>query len=253
MNNPDPKTNDRNAGAQSSESPPPSPVSDIDHDVKADTSNKQPDSQTENSQNQSPRKWTWEKITVICGVIVNFGMLFIMHSQLGEMKIAGKQTDKIIEMSRIDQRAWVGVDGVACYRFEKGKPFPVSVVIKNTGKTPALKCIVKPYMDYDAPDLNIETFIKSDDFVTKSKIVANDLGNDAMFPNTDRHTIPMQLPLIPTDFMVNNIMKNIDCIYVFGNITYDDIFGAIHSTTFCYVYDPTSASFKVYHQYNSAN
>lgn len=135
------------------------------------------------------------------------------------------------DTSRLDQRAWVApvqIKGVP----KDGEPLFVGVGIKNTGKTFAKNVLVDAFTDHarkDSPDPDFEARANR-----KQKERSGEHGT-VMAPNADfTKSLQGEKPLAigQTELYEWGLIN----LFFWGRITYDDIFGCQHWTTFCVRY-----------------
>ena len=74
-----------------------------------------------------------------------------------------KNAAAALETARLEQRAWLGVKDVGIGPLEAGKPKTVEAAITNTGKTAAKQVKPSIVVWFDARDLDIAVFAKSDE------------------------------------------------------------------------------------------
>jgi hypothetical protein len=160
--------------------------------------------------------------------------------------------DASIEISRRDQRAWVGItEIIPPWRdpannplyIKEGSNFGASVTIINSGKTPAL---------------NIRSKIRLMAFPRNHKF-APDYGNvqgqsvgvlqpQGKFKAT---SLPSYQPVNASD--ITSLKNSAMILYLYGEIQYEDIFKISHRTTYCSFLAQTLDSFVVNSTYNDAN
>ena len=190
-----------------------------------------------------------EVILAVIGLIA----LYVYYFQLEEMRKstnaatrAAKAAEDSItltrEMSRLDQRAWVApiaFEGIP----EAGKPLTVNVEYKNSGKT-------------FARNLQISFFAHT---VAKGKEPNFDRVNDE--PKGERSTVllsPGAESASPRVFqpITKDEMKRINSgdleFFIYGKMTYLDVFDFPHWTTFCARYNK-NGYYTLYHKHNEAD
>lgn len=160
--------------------------------------------------------------------------------------------DASIEVSRSDQRAWVGMTEVAPeWRDADGKPlfikegahYHVGVTIVNSGRTPALKVRSK---------MRLWSFPANNKFVPDyGNVTAQSVG---VLPPQGKFIITSlpSLKIINTSDIAS-LKNGSQILYLYGQIEYEDIFGIQHRTTYCSTLAPTLDSFLVHSTYNDAN
>lgn len=212
-------------------------------------------------------------VTGVIGAFIFWYQLLVMQGQLDEMKSGSAQVDKAItEMHRIadtmeatqkqsrdvldatinnfrlEQRAWVGSRSTDIIDFVEGKPVSIKVMLVNSGRTPAL---------------NTKTLYGV--AIPKRKLLAQDLlPFDAMKPDGIYQGI---MTLLPNSLMrvsanseevmssasIENVKRGKSFVYIFGKITYSDVFNTVHTTRMCMHYDPLVNSFNNCETYNDAD
>src|SRR5207253_2145615 len=74
---------------------------------------------------------------------------------------AGKALDANIDMSRTDQRAWIGVNGIGAVDPKANSPVTIEARYANTGKTVALQCVMHTTVVVNQGELDIAAFLAS--------------------------------------------------------------------------------------------
>ena len=158
------------------------------------------------------------------------------------------------EQSRLDQRAWIGgveatpppfTDGTSRVYIKEGERIPIiGIVIINSGKTPARKIKTVQQMRAFANNIFKPVYV-SDSPIKKSISVLHPGGRD---------TLPITpFDIIITKEMINEIRSGKIVLYIYGKITYEDIFGRGHRTTFCHFIDKDMKAIANCDTYNDAN
>jgi hypothetical protein len=132
------------------------------------------------------------------------------------------------EMGHLDQRAWVGIIGVTGTP-TLNNPFLVQVLTKNSGKTFAKKCRSMVYFQ-DIP-AGTEPDFSHDNTRYADNSVATIAPNAELGTNTD--VLRYEETKIITQSMLDNWKNGQSTFMVCEKITYEDIFGCEHWTTFC--------------------
>jgi hypothetical protein len=184
---------------------------------------------------------------IVAAVLVPFGVyaVIVYSHQLGEMhrsndllKIstdaateAARAASKGLEMSRLDQRAWVApfdIQGVP----EVDKPYNVIVFMKNTGKTFAKRVEIA---------MGAEVILKGQQptFYRLSEPAPANRSSGMIAPNAGFNAAFEINPNVTLgELKLYNSRDKL--IYVYGRIPYKDIFDCDHWTRFCLVYDGKS-------------
>ncbi|MDH4082400.1 MAG: hypothetical protein OEV99_01255 [Nitrospira sp.] len=198
-----------------------------DHSFEGDTINEQP--------SKSP---LWKTLT-FWNVVFNF-ILAITTICLG--LIAYRQ----YQSSSLDQRAWVGPTsfihpGGETKYFKEGSQPSFGVVLTNMGKTPARKMEVM---------IQRNTFKKGTPFTA----VYNDDGKPGsvvfLFPGQIYKVTTNQEPAPLTASLVEMITSGEFTLYLYGMVTYEDVFDVKHQTTFCGFLKQDLTGFNACNTYN---
>jgi hypothetical protein len=193
------------------------------------------------------------------------GQLEAMRGQLGEMKssridnhelaiFAEKQAEQSlkasIEVSRNDQRAWVGqtdilppvfTDGGKAVYFKDGERTRFTVFIVNSGKSPAKN--VAQSTSYRTLGSKIKFSPRYPGESDNRGVIQPGLRLALNPPETNRATRQM----------IETYASGENVLYLYGRITYDDIFDRPHQTTFCVYLLRDLANFTDCTTYNDAN
>jgi hypothetical protein len=133
----------------------------------------------------------------------------------------------------VDQRAWISVVIPSEFQLE-GASIPAPIQLTNTGRTPAK----------DVEGDIVATVLKKGEEPLFDYSVAHSyerLHAGAIFPNNPIHTTitvarygpQIPEPIVPTPEFRHEIATGQSFIIFYGKITYADIFGVQHWTTFC--------------------
>lgn len=143
----------------------------------------------------------------------------------------------------LDQRPWVGAYEIILGKFTPGEQVRMEVVLRNSGKTPALsmKNKIRGVAVYGIPEEppNIPP-------------IALYVSEMVLMPNQTSRIHPVgMVPLTQADF--NNVMVKKDWVFVvWGKITYTDKFQVEGETTLCAYYIPEIQRFGACTKGNSA-
>jgi hypothetical protein len=152
-------------------------------------------------------------------------------------------TLKFTEASaHLDQRAWVGVADFVTPELKAGEKADFGVIITNSGKTPALKVQVQMIGRMLGKDL-----VFSPSYPLKppgSSVTILDPGMRACV--NDLH-----LTYRFSQGEVDNMRNGIVVMYLFGKISYEDIFRRPHCRTFCRYLSPDFGAANVCDTYNN--
>jgi hypothetical protein len=163
------------------------------------------------------------------------------------VKAAQSSIEQVERNAHLDQRAWVAVTDINATGPEVGKIWNIQLIAQNTGKTFAksLKIFARR-----------QTLPKGriPDFESEERKAF--LGEEGSVLAPNGHTdIPMvsdhPSPVDETYF--GKINSGDQIVFLYGRLTYDDIFTCPHWTTFCLTFDPSSGGFMFYKTHNGAD
>lgn len=221
-----------------------------------------------------PKKSFWEKGLPAIVAICTAAQASFAYLQWRVTESGGAQTDKIIataeqiskslegslkqseralatsiEVSRTDQRAWLGIRIVDLAPMEAGKPLRVESRLANSGKTPALK-LVYPGMLHlsEKPMTGKEILAKYDEVYQTS--TAPTLGS--LLPG-DSFSIPITGSTLLNTETINGINAGIFHLYLIGSIRYIDIFEQPHFSNYLMHYLPALKKFELLPSHNDVN
>ena len=203
--------------------------------------------ETEHSRPDQTPWWKhlMELAAILIGIavaIIYYGQLSTMNRQLTEMQQTRIQSqtafDATVQQFHLDQRAWVAAVGISSPP-AAGRPFDVAVRVRNTGKTFAKNfgtvLTVEPLKRSEAPDFAGELI------EPKSVTV---LAPNGDYLSTSHTPITTPAGIIPTltverlQDLKNQLRAGDLKIFAHGRISYRDIFGCRHWTTFCFNLTP---------------
>jgi len=180
-------------------------------------------------------------ITQIGLGLIGIAALGIYTLQWREMRKATRATQDSVTNAdrnfRRDERAWVSFSfGPGSVTFTIGKPFLVPTLLINTGKTPAKNVegnIVVGVFERGKPL----------DFSYAAGHANYRVAAGTIFPNGSitesfegiEHGTDHANAIIITKSLAEEILTNRSLVIVHGRITYYDIFGDQHRTTYCRV------------------
>jgi hypothetical protein len=173
------------------------------------------------------------------GIVAHTGIYFLQLAQIKKSTEAATKAANAAEASvkqarrtaRRDQRAWVAVVDIAGIP-EVGTIFGVNLVAQNSGKTFAKNLTMRAVVEL------ISEKQKEPDFSLEDSAAARkDSSVSLLAPNADyvmdielrKQTPPHEIT--QSDF--DGIRSGNLTIFVHGRMTYDDIFGCAHWTSFC--------------------
>jgi hypothetical protein len=233
-----------------------------------------PHSVTDACHSEQKRKYRlewWKFCVEILTLLAITAYAVIAYHQWGAMKDAADATKKSadattkavqiaentlkanIEISRRDQRAWVGVIAVEPpvlkdpnnnpVYVKEGLPAKFGVVISNFGKSPALK--VKPA---------INAYLLAADAKLSPGYGIGERRSIGVIQPQARGTLPTNpTPTIFNASHINDMKSGKLILYLFGMITYEDVFKEPHCTTFCMFLSPSLNAFMTCNTYNQAD
>jgi hypothetical protein len=147
------------------------------------------------------------------------------------------------QMGHLDQRAWVATTS-ATGKPEEGKTMPIAVTMRNTGKTFAKNVAIAGCVRHVAKDAE-------PDFDREiASVVPKSVG--VMPPNGDYFSEGPTTTVVTKEHF-ENIKEGRLTIFVFGKITYDDIFKCPHWTLFCYRMNPVNWVWEIYKSHNDTD
>lgn len=125
-----------------------------------------------------------------------------------------------------DQRAWLGVVEVTNFDFKAKPGFSIPFDMMNSGKTPALNV---------QSEVSLKSLEKEKDFIATYDD-PRPLKTSSYVVQPQMHIILYTLPTDISEKQYGDIANRRGILYGYGKITYDDIFGKEHHTTFCVMY-----------------
>ncbi len=137
---------------------------------------------------------------------------------------ASKALDAAIKQNQLDQRAWVTADGITS-NFQLSKPLTIDVLIKNTGKTPAMH--LSGYVNFDVVVRGKRPrFSVTQPPEARAILAPNSTSHIKLNPAPDK---------VIQQIDVDRVQSTIATIYAFGTLSYDDVFSRPHWTNFCFL------------------
>jgi uncharacterized repeat protein (TIGR01451 family) len=143
----------------------------------------------------------------------------------------------------MEQRAWVFVTETRASELQLGQPLSITVVFKNTGRTPAknvqISTHLEPLPKGQAPEPKLEK-----------------MQNRGVIPPNGTVFVTISTGRKHAEGVTEQGLKAITSgelvIWVYGTITYDDIFETRQATMFCYMLHPDGRTFAAAEVYNDA-
>jgi hypothetical protein len=169
-------------------------------------------------------------------------LLVVSYYQWRTSQDAVVVASEALNISKLDQRAWTSVKNISMVTFELNKPIVIQITINNIGKTVArdvasvihvIEVRGRPNIDKVSRELNIK---RSDNLV--------------LFPNAE--LTRTRESFVPDSDKFARMKSKESELYVFGDITYSDVFGDEHITEFCGLYSVQMAAFILCDQHQHA-
>jgi hypothetical protein len=162
--------------------------------------------------------------------------------------IAKKTFDQNIDTFRLDQRAWVGIKSSKMIGLVINRPVRAELYLTNSGKTVARNVSTRITIRSDFKPFNLKTFRAER---PPPKGIASRF---VIFPDSE-FALPLYHSSLLTQERLMLIKTGIITVYLFGEITYNDIFDKtkLRVTEYCSVYDPGTNDFAFCPEGNNAN
>jgi hypothetical protein len=142
-----------------------------------------------------------------------------------------------IENFHLEQRAWLGLASVEMKPMKAPDPIRATMVVLNSGKTPALHAAFNFFMHPSDVPINAAEYVKH-----------------PIEPQSPPHTASMVLPgavkLLPSstgstdEFEVQSVQNGRKLIYFFAFMSYRDVFRVEHHTRVCALLDFKGGGFS---------
>ena len=150
--------------------------------------------------------------------------------------------------SRLQHRAWMGLEKGLHQPIAAGAKIECRLRFTNTGKTPAI--IVSAVY-------TVKAVSKNEIFDVVSYV--NSHTGRVNYGIPSRGAIPPNATILIKALSEKEITEDAAAqvkngklvVYVFGDITYDDIFGERHQTRYCLIVEPATPDLRAYKEYNS--
>ena len=169
-----------------------------------------------------------------------------------QTELSRKGLNETTKNFRMDERSWIGIEGFSPSPLVPNQKFVASGKVTNSGKTPALDVKITTTTHFSDEPVNIAKYARSPE---RDKGKGKPRSVAVFFPGMVKYAIGgSDFPLPQT--AIERITKTGGegkFVYIFGEITYKDIFGEAHLTTFCFLYDPPNKDFDPCETYNYAN
>lgn len=162
-----------------------------------------------------------------------------------EARLNRQQAEKsllaTIRNAQLDQRAWIGIDNIEIPRM--GEVFEINVRFRNTGKTPATKVSYMAARDGVKKGERLSITYPPNKKPSSQGLVPPNGAFHAVYPPRQGE------PPVDQSFF-NFIASEEVTIYVYGKLTYSDIFSCGHWLTFCYRLEPNAKGWAACVNYN---
>lgn len=176
-----------------------------------------------------------EKIAAWIGFAGILGLLFNLCETRRSVNVA-------IKNARLDQRAWVlPNDVITPTEYKEGVPLRFGVRLLNTGKTPALN--VKTLVGGITWPRGQPFRIEYEDAPWASP--GRSIGT--LLPSTPAVATAEPTPI--TKRQLEALQNKVTVLYLYGEVSYDDVFNVSHCTSFCFMISPNESA-KVCEVYN---
>ncbi len=139
---------------------------------------------------------------------------------------AAKESNRItLQMARNDQRAWIGTKSLIGEEIRPGVRIQFGVIVANLGKTPAKK--VKTQTSWRA----LPRTTPFSPVYNKSTTNIEQMSTSVLMPTFEGTLLAP--PITLGEDQVEALRSGRAHFYVYGRITYEDVFGRSHKTTWC--------------------
>lgn len=223
--------------------------------------------------NNSYKKQTAEKphwvayVEACCAVLlvlITGTYTYYAAGQLHKMKrstdaaeraaIAAKSAaDTATQSMRLEQRAWVGPAEVAPAAYDEnghkvyikvGEKPRFSFMLSNSGKTPALNLTFK---------ITNHFYRSTETFVPYYEEPKTNTTVGTLFPGVRMKLDTLETPGVAERAQVSALSKGEYIDYIYGEVSYEDVFGQPHKTSFCTYVDKTLTQLFSCATYNHAD
>jgi hypothetical protein len=184
-----------------------------------------------------------EKSSIATAVAVDLQEIQMRQNRLNDarsqwmqseaLKQSSKSLQATIDQFHLDQRAWVGpidvdpapfLEGTEHVYLKTGEKPRFSFEISNSGKTPALQLTTR---------LATQVYKSSERFLPDFNKPTTPSTVAVLFPGAKLRVETSESHGVVAPEHVSALTSGDFVFYVYGEILYDDVFGAHHKTTFC--------------------
>jgi len=210
-----------------------------------------PQQDQSNGSTNNARTWEkWAAIFIAAGtvglLVVNICLMRSTEKSADAAQSAASTATQSLMLAKQqfsdDQRAWVGVENAIVRDPPSNKVGLLNIVLKNTGKTPALHLHVFGVMQREKG-----THLM--DISDARRYPIKELG--ILMPNAES-TIPSHIPY-STDPGIKLLQNGAYHMVSYGIVEYDDVAGRPHNTTLCIFIAPDFQNVGWCDKYNDAN
>lgn len=145
----------------------------------------------------------------------------------------------------LDQRAWVGPVAARIVTLKENSLAKFTIEFRNSGKTPALKL---------ETNVGVAAYLSSDKFVPRYDVRSSSTQNSiSVIQPTEVFESSPESGAVVSGRILADIKTGRVAYYVFGRITYEDIFQQKRFTHFCFYIKPDLTGLSSCNTYNDAN
>ncbi len=165
----------------------------------------------------------------------------------GQLELAQRsieQTQKTLDIMRLEQRPWLSVALPTVDKFAADKPVPYAVPVRNTGSTPgfidyAVTGVFRLAPGADPAPIIQSLLSRAPNLARQTVIPPDGIFN---FHPQGGGAIPQQA--------IDSVMSGETILYMFGVFKYHDIAGDQHLTKCCFHFNVEDNTFRAYEKYN---
>jgi hypothetical protein len=165
--------------------------------------------------------------------------------------IAQDTINKTIEISRNDERAWLGIEAVNGVP-ELGKPFIITITMINAGRSPATHVRLTARYWPTKPNQSLTfDFGEKPRYQSSGLVVPGAIIGTSVFAGQEDIPFHEPPPLVKAD--IDGATNGAYTVHVIGKVSYDDIFNRSHWTTFCFQLTPNAKAWTACVKYNETD